>query len=568
PTLRTIADHYLLRVNGVIAERPQFMFLRVALALRGLDLTAVEETYDLLSRQVLALPPQFCSAACTTKDIMPLTGTVDLELNSIPFRRLGACTAAASALCIVNQSLPLHSGTTFSRCLRELDDLAIVDAQTSGKPQTTTVVYMPIWHEGVTQFIRDVSSRASGVHEVQHISAGILIPDIFMERLQENASWTLLDPAAASDLGHLYSGRFTARYVYYEAALQGSVQVSARELWQSITDAQQDRGRVKCVFWCALNRKNNLRHLGAQPCLDASATCSAVGPPGARVGTVPLSLALPAFVTADGDFDFAGFRGAVKQAVLIGDRLNDLVCQVNQSATQHARDARPVCLGVHGLADVFILLEIPFTSGEARIATLEIFETFYNATLNASCELAEGDGPCSTWTGSLGEQGRHYVNMWPVDMNPDQGFDVLRQLISRHGLRNCMLACMPPLQWFPAMHADGEAMDPHYSNIRTANAGEVVFQEVHPSLVAVLEREGLWTEAMAREIQSDRGSIKHIPNIPLWIKRIFRTSWEWSPATLVDMAAERAPFVEQSYLTQVSVPRYQPTTRVRQKLDL
>ena len=213
--------------------------------------------------------------------------------------------------------------------------------------------------------------------------------------------------------------------------------------------------------------KNNLQHLGAQPCLDASATCSAVGPPGARVGTVPLSLALPAFVTADGNFDFAGFRGAVKQAVLVGDRLNNLVCQVNQSATQHARDARPVCLGVHGLADAFILLEIPFTSGEARTATLEIFETFYNATLNASCELAEGDGPCSTWTGSLGEQGRHYVNMWPVDMNPDQGFDVLRQLISRHGLRNCMLACMPPMQWFPAMHADGEAMEFHTTTPQT-----------------------------------------------------------------------------------------------------
>lgn len=175
-----------------------------------------------------------------------------------------------------------------------------------------------------------------------------------------------------------------------------------------------------------------------------------------------MSIALGRFVTGDGGFDFSALRRAVKHAVLVGDRFADLVVQLDDATSEIAHSTRPVCVGIHGLADVLILLGMPYTSSEARITSVEIYETFYSALLSGSCSLAEVHGTCSTWARSPGEEGRHYISMWPVEMDPDQEFDVLRRLIAKHGLRNSVMGCLPPMRWFPAVVAAEEALDPHY----------------------------------------------------------------------------------------------------------
>ncbi|KAI0722463.1 hypothetical protein C8Q76DRAFT_691246 [Earliella scabrosa] len=349
-----------------------------------------------------------------------------------------------------------------------------------------------------------------------------------MERVHANGDWTLLDPADTGELGERWGGRFTALYAVYEATLSSATRMPARELWEIIAEAQREGGRIRIVFWCTIN----------------------LSPHDMQAGTICLSLALPRFITSEGAFDFAQFRQSLKQTLLIADKFNNLTQQLDTVASMRAQHVRPVCLGVHGLADVFILLGMPYTSGEARTIALEIFETFYTALLSWSCELADVQGACSTWTSSPGERGEHYVDMWPVDLDPEHGFEALRHLIARHGLRNSVLTSLPPMRWFPALHADSEAVDPHYSNVDTSTSTGFTYTQIHPRLVAALEEENLWTEELAREILAQRGSIKHVAGIPLSIKRVFRTLWEWNPATLVDMAAERAPFVDQSYLTQ------------------
>ncbi|KAI0722573.1 ribonucleotide reductase, partial [Earliella scabrosa] len=579
--LRTFAARYLLRVGGVVVERPQFMFLRVALAIHGNDLAAVEATYNLLSKQILICPPELCARAGTTNTIVPLTATVSIEVDSEGSIRDGLDgvrehwrrgTHVAAVLTPLTHT-GCVSGSVLLDCLQQIDEQTLHAGHGSEDSQPDTVAYVPLWHSAVAHLLGGVSPPSSGGIRLSRVVAGILVPDIFMERMHVNGQWTLFNPADAADLGQLWGGRFTARYTQYESAHATAIRIPARELWETIAAAQRDHPeRFRTVFWCTLNRKNSLRHLGVLAAPDSSATCCPITTQDASLGVMALSVALPYFVTDEAVFDFDQFRRFVQHALVVADRLNDLIQQLDAKATMQARHARPVSLGIHGLADVFIALSMPHTSSEARATSLEIFQTFYIAVLSASCVLAQVHGACSTWTQSPAQRGEHFVDMWPVDVDPEQGLDTLRRLIARNGLHNCVVTSLPPMRWFPALHADGEAADPHFSNVISATSSGFTYQEIHPRLVAALEQEGMWNEDLAREIQAEQGmstialvkpcSIKHIAGIPMWIKRVFRTIWEWNPATLVDMAAERAPFIEQSYLTRVGVPRHQRTTRV------
>ncbi|KAI0698720.1 ribonucleotide reductase, partial [Earliella scabrosa] len=583
-TVRTLAERYLISMNRTPHELPQFMFLRVALAIHRDDLSRARDTYELLSRQIIHLPPGVCSKANTRNAITPVSVTCALRvgadedigptlemLNRLWDAEIGV-GAVLEPLERTRQVLALTFKTRAPRLmqlLRCLDEHAVDFASRHPHNDPSTTIYIPIWHHSIQDVISWHLDASGARSRIQHIATGLLVPDVFMERLREGGHWTLFDPADTADLATLCGARLAARYCYYEAQLEHATQVSTRDLWNEISAAQSRTSQPGIVFSCTLYRKNNQRHLGPLRCADANMTSTPFFQGAEKPGGIPITIALEPFVDENKKFDFAGMREAAKIAIFTADSLVDLITYPDAATAKIARGSRPINVGVHGLADVYATLGLPYASAEARLLGMQIFESFYHTLLSESCDMSDKLGLVDNWRGSPAYYGEHYVDMWPVDTDPENQFIILRAQIVRNGLRHCMMISLPPMRVFPAIHSAGEAVDPNFSNLVTYKLPTCTFTEIRRSLVRVLEEHGVWNDRIAREIIIRQGSsLRWIKDIPLPVKHVFKTIWEQNPITLIEMASERAPFIDQSYLTCLSIRASELVTRVSSPHDV
>ncbi|TFK78197.1 PFL-like glycyl radical enzyme [Polyporus arcularius HHB13444] len=388
-----------------------------------------------------------------------------------------------------------------------------------------------------------------------------------MRRLRDGQSWTLFDPRDVPLLLSTYGDEFSEAYELYEQTAISAHDISATELWNVICRAQQESGTPFIMYPDAINKKNNQSHMGM---IRTSNLCTEIVQYSSAEHTAVCTLAsisLPRFVRPGAPFDFDGLHSVTRLAVLTVNNLVDRNDYPTEATRRSALETRAIGIGAQGLADVFMASNTAFDSASARELNREIFECIYHAAYDTSCDLAQRDGPYPLFIGSPAERGVLQHTMWDnVALSGRYDFDELQQRIKRHGLRNSMLTAQMPTASTAKILGNFDSVEPYTSNVVGHRILSGDFTEFCPWLVLELTRRGLWTEDTRLAILRHRGSIQTIPAIPDDVKAVYLTSWEIDPRVIIDMAADRGPFIDQTQSMSLSVKS--PTPDVLLDLQL
>jgi len=383
------------------------------------------------------------------------------------------------------------------------------------------------------------------------------VPDLFMKRVEANGEWSLLCPNECPGLYDSWGAEFEAAYERYEAEGRARKVVKAQELWFAILDSQIETGTPYLLYKDAANRKSNQQNLGTIRCSNLCTEIMEFTSPGEVAVCNLASLALPRFVK-DRAFDHKKLRDIT---YIVTRNLNRVIDN-NYYPVGEARHSnlrhRPIGLGVQGLADVFILMKLPFDSTEARKLNTEIFETIYFAALTASCDLAAVDGRYESYDGCPVSKGQLQFDMWGVTPSDRWDWAALRTKISQHGVRNSLLVAPMPTASTAQILGNNECFEPYTSNLYSRRVLSGEFTVVNQHLLRDLMDRNLWTAEIRNQIIAHNGSVQHIPEIPADLKMLYRTSWEIKQRALIDMAADRGAFIDQSQSFNVFVqdPNY------------
>ncbi|KAI0112788.1 ribonucleoside-diphosphate reductase large chain [Hypoxylon sp. NC0597] len=558
---KTLERSYLLKLDDKIVERPQHMIMRVAVGIWGDDVEKVIQTYNLMSSKYFthasptlfnAGTPQAQLSSCFLVDmkddsiegiydtlktcamISKMAGGIGLNIHRI--RATGSYIAGTNGTS--NGIVPM---------LRVFNNTARYVDQGGNKRPGAFAIYLEPWHSDVFEFLDLRKNHGKEEVRARDLFLALWIPDLFMKRVEKNGEWTLMCPNECPGLADVYGDEFEALYEKYEAEGRGRQKIKAQKLWYAILEAQTETGNPFMLYKDHCNRKSNQKNLGT---IRSSNLCTEIieysAPDEVAVCNLA-SLALPSFVDYnEGTYDFQKLHEVTQVVVHNLNRIID----VNYYPVPEARNSnmrhRPIGLGVQGLADTFLALRMPFESPEARQLNKQIFETIYHAALTASTEIAKVEGPYSTYEGSPVSQGILQYDMWNVTPSDLWDWTSLKEQIKQNGVRNSLLVAPMPTASTSQILGNNECFEPYTSNIysRRVLAGE--FQVVNPWLLKDLVDMGLWSDSMKNRIIAEGGSIQNIPNIPADIKALYKTVWEISQRTVVQMAADRGAFIDQS----------------------
>jgi ribonucleoside-diphosphate reductase alpha subunit len=574
---KTLEKGYLLRTrDGKACERPQHMWMRVALQLHGcfeystMHLTRVKETYDALSIGyfIHATPTLF--NAGTRHPQLSSCFLLTMEEDSIKgiYKTLGDCAQISKWAGGIG--LALHDirakdshiqgtngkSTGLVPMLKVFNDTAKYVNQ-GGKRNGSFAMYLEPWHADIEDFLRLKLNTGAEEERARDLFYGLWIPDLFMERVESDGLWSLMCPAECPGLADVWGDKFRTLYESYEAAGKFRRQIPAKKLWQTILDSQIQTGAPYLCYKDAANSKSNQQNLGT---IRSSNLCTEIieftSPTETAVCNLG-SLALPRFVN-DGKFDFTGLRKFTRILV----RNLDIVIDKNFYPTPETRTSnkrhRPVGLGVQGLADVFALMSIPWTSEQATQLNREIFENIYFAAVEASMEIAGEDlgaanhytpiGSYSSFKGSPASKGKLQFDLWGQQptQTPYLNWTELKSKVDTHGLRNSLLIAPMPTASTSQILGNNECIEPFTSNLYTRRVLAGEFVVINEYLVERLVSLGLWNSEIRSQIIAQNGSIQGIQAIPQEVRDLYKTSWEIPMKTLINLAADRAPFICQS----------------------
>jgi ribonucleoside-diphosphate reductase alpha subunit len=559
---KTLERAYLLKgTDRRVVERPQHLWMRVAIGLWPHDLKKAFETYDMISNKLYthATPTLFNAgtkkaqlASCyllsmksdsivgiydTLKDcalISQYGGGIGVHISNV--RAQGTLIKGTGG--ISNGIVPM---------LRVFNNTARYVDQGGGKRNGSFAMYLEPWHADVEAFLEMKKNTGSEEERARDLFYALWIPDLFMERVDANGDWTLFCPNEAPGLQDAVGADFKALYERYEAEGRGRKVVKAQELWFRILDSQIETGTPYLCYKDAANRKSNQQHLGTIKSSNLCVEIIEYSDPDETAVCNLASLSLPAFVK-DGAFDFKHFRSVVKTATRNLNRVIDITFYPIPEAQKSNMRHRPIGIGVQGLADVFALLNLPWESEEAMALNKRIFAHMYYAACEASCDIAAVEGPYETFVGSPASRGDLQFHLWNVDplQEPDLDWDGLVNAIRRTGMRNSLLVAPMPTASTSQILGNCECIEPYATHIFTRRtlAGEFIVVNKH--LVKALLDRGIWSETLKNKIVANNGSVQGIPEIPEEVQRVFKTVWEIKQKTLIDMAADRGPYVCQS----------------------
>ena len=574
---KTLEKGYLLRrKSGLVWERPQHMWMRVAIQLHGENYKKVKETYDALSEGyfIHATPTLFNSG--TNHPQLSSCFLANMSEDSIKgiYETLGECAqiskwAGGIGLSIHNiraRGSKIHGtngeSTGIVPMLKVYNDTAKYVNQ-GGKRNGSFAIYLEPWHADIEDFLRLKLNQGAEEDRARDLFYGLWIPDLFMKRVEKNENWTLMCPRECPGLDDVHSEEFDKLYTSYESAGKGRKTMPAQKLWQMILDAQIQTGTPYLCYKDAANSKSNQKNLGT---IKSSNLCTEImefsSPDETAVCNLG-SLALPKFVQrayhADGEYRF-NFEALRKYTAILADNL-DIVIDKNFYPTRKCEYSnkrhRPIGIGIQGLADVFAMLRIPWTSPDASKLNREIFENIYYAAANASMLgatrdewradiSAVGHNSYLSFKDSPMSQGKMQFDLWndtPTTTYLD--WTTLRKACST-GIRNSLLIAPMPTASTSQILGNNECFEPFTSNLYTRRVLSGDFMIVNKYLVEELVKIGLWTAEIRSQIMAENGSVANIKEIPADIREIFKTVWEIPQKTLIQMSRDRAPFICQS----------------------
>ncbi|GAA3758433.1 ribonucleoside-diphosphate reductase subunit alpha [Flavobacterium ginsengiterrae] len=559
---KTLERSYLLKINGKIVERPQHMLMRVSVGIHLDDLKSVIETYDLMSKKFFTHATPTLFNAGTPKPQMSSCFLLAMQDDSIDgiydtLKQTAKISQSAGGI-----GLSIHNvratgsyirGTNGTSngivpMLRVFNDTARYVDQGGGKRKGSFAIYIETWHADIFDFLDLKKNHGKEEMRARDLFFAMWTSDLFMKRVQEDSTWTLMCPNECPGLYDVYGEEFEKLYTDYEFQNKGRKTIRARELWEKILESQIETGTPYMLYKDAANRKSNHKNLGT---IRSSNLCTEIMEFTSKDEIAVCNLAsisLPMFIE-NGKFDHEALYNVTKRVTRnlnkVIDRNYYPVKEAENSNLRH----RPVGLGVQGLADAFIMLRMPFTSDEAKKLNQEIFETLYFAAVTASMEMAKEEGPYSTFEGSPMSQGEFQHNMWGMkdeELSGRWDWASLRKEVVEHGVRNSLLVAPMPTASTSQILGNNEAFEPYTSNIYTRRVLSGEFIVVNKHLLHDLVERGLWNETLKQEIMRHNGSVQNIDVIPQDLKELYKTVWEMSMKDIIDMSRQRGYFIDQS----------------------
>jgi len=560
--LKTLEKSYLQRVDGKLIETPQYMFMRVAIGIHGKDIQSVLETYDKMSRGffIHATPTLF--NAGTPRPQMSSCFLIAGKEDSIDgiYGTLTECAqiskwAGGIGMHIHNirgnksriRGTNGHSDGIIPM-LRVFNATARYVNQ-AGRRKGSIAVYLEPWHTDIMEFLELRLNQGDEEARCRDLFSAMWIPDLFMKRVEEGGNWSLFCPDTAKGLSDVYGDEFEALYTKYEEEGLATSTVPAADVWKAILKSQTETGTPYMLYKDACNAKSNQKNLGV---IKSSNLCTEIIEYTDQDETSVCnlaSIALPKYVNKETKtFDYEKLHEVTKIVTKNLNRVIDRNFYPVETARRSNMKHRPIGLGVQGLADVFILCGLSFDCEESRLMNAHIFETMYHAALEASSELAETEGSYETFAGSPASEGILQPDMWEGEtkFSGRYDWDAMRERVKAKGLRNSLLMAPMPTASTAQILGNNECFEPYTTNIylRRTLAGEFVVVNNH--LVNDLKKRGLWSKEMKDLMVKAGGSIQNIVDIPDDIKKLYKTVWEISQKCIIDMAADRGQFIDQS----------------------
>ena len=559
--IKTLQKGYLLP-----GETPQHMFMRVALAIHGQDFESARQSYDLMSQKYFthATPtlfnagtnrPQMSSCfLLATKDsiegiydtlkecaqISKWSGGIGLHISNI--RANGTPIKGTNG--VADGIVPM---------LRVFNNTARYVNQGGGKRKGSFAVYLEPWHADVMEFLDLRLNQGDEEARCRDLFTALWVPDLFMQKVEEDGDWYLMCPNESTRLQNVYGDEFNEMYREYVAQGRYKRKVRAREVWDAILKSQVETGTPYMCYKDSVNKKSNQKNIGVVKSSNLCTEIMEVSTPEETAVCNLASLCLPAFLkenekmtAPDGSHPFLFDFDKLAEVTHVVTRNLNRVIDKNYYPTEAARKSnmrhRPIGIGVQGLADVFQMLGLPFDSQGARELNTQIFRHIYFAALSMSCKIAKEDGPYETFRGSPASQGLLQFDLWGIEQPI---FDGLKESIKEYGLRNSLLVAPMPTASTSQIMGNNECFEPYTTNIylRRTLAGEFVMVNKH--LIKDLQAINKWNPDTKTEIIRNGGSVQAL-DIPDKLKAVYRTVWEISQKSLIDMSADRGPFVDQS----------------------
>lgn len=567
---KTLERSYLLKINGKIVERPQHMLMRVAIGIHENDIDKAIETYNYLSERYFTHASPTLFNACTNNQQMSSCFLLTLEDDSIKgiFSMLKKCSLISKYAggiglnmhCIRAKSAKDTNTTNgLVSVLKLYNEIAIYVDQGGNKRPGAFAIYLEPWHADIFDFLELKRNIGDGNMRARDLFYGLWIPDLFMERVYNDEMWSLMCPYESPGLADVWGDEFKELYTRYEKEGRYMKQVEARTVWIAILRSQVETGTPYMLYKDHCNRKSNHQHIGTIKCSNLCTEIVEYSGPGEVAVCNLASIAVNMFVNTDTKtFDFDKLKTVTKIVTRNLDKVIDVNFYPIEETKTSNRKHRPIGIGIQGLADAFLLMRYSFESKEAKELNIKIFETLYYGALEASCELAAEKGTYETYQGSPVSKGILQYDMWNVKPTNLWDWDELKAKIAKHGVRNSLLIAPMPTASTAQILGNNESIEPYTSNIyiRRVLSGEFVI--VNPHLLRDLTARDLWDKDMQNEILANFGSVQNIDRIPDDLKVLYKTVWEIPQKVILEMAADRGAFIDQSQSLNVHIG--DPTT--------
>lgn len=561
---KTLERAYLIKIEKQIVERPQHMWLRVAIGIHGNDFDRVKQTYEYMSQKYFTHATPTLFNAGTKRPQLSSCFLIAMEKDSISgiYSTLSDCAniskwAGGIGMHIHNiRATGSHirgtNGTSngIVPMLRVFNNTAKYVDQGGGKRNGSFAIYLEPWHADIEIFLQMRKNHGDEELKARDLFYGLWIPDLFMERVKTDGTWTLMCPDECPGLADVYGDEFKTLYEKYEDSGRGRVTVSARKLWFQIMDAQMETGTPYLCYKDAANRKSNQKNVGIIKSSNLCTEIMEVSTPEETAVCNLASIALPSCIDHSQNppvYDFEKLHDVSRAVTYNLNKVIDVNYYPTPKTDASNVKHRPIGIGVQGLADTFIQMGLCFDSEEARQLNRHIFETIYHGALEESCSIAKCDGPYSTFAGSPASEGILQYDMWNVEPSSDRyDWYSLKEDIKLHGLRNSLLMAPMPTASTSQILGYNECIEPITSNIysRRTLAGEFIMANKY--LMRDLLDLGLWNNEVKNNIIANNGSIQQITSIPQDIRDKYKTVWEIPMRALIDMAADRGAYICQS----------------------